>query len=164
MHDDISVRIGTPADLDEVMALAQMMHEEIGLTAFEAGKVLPEIYAALHKDHGLMGLIGAPDGPVEAGILLVIGKFFYSDEDVLEERGLFVHPEYRQAKGGRAARLCEFAKHAADRLGMLLHMGVFNDVNADAKLRLYRRQFGEPAGAFFLYRPQVAATLESEAA
>lgn len=153
MHETVNVRIGTPDDLDQVMALARMMHEEIGLSAFEPAKVLPEIYSALHQDRGLMGLIGEPGADVQAGILLMVGKFFYSDDDVLEEKGLFVHPDFRSAKGGRASRLCEFAKHSADVLGMLLHIGVFNDQNAEAKTRLYRRMFGAPAGEFYLYRP-----------
>lgn len=157
MTVDIAVRTGTPADLDQVMALAQMMHDEIGISKFEPAKVLPDVYAALSLDHGIMGLIGDPGAPLQGGILLRLGNTFYSDEEVIEERGLFVHPDYRSAKGGRAARLCEFAKKTSDDLGKPLLVGVQNDVRTPGKMRLYERQFGKPCGAWFLHRPGESA-------
>ena len=63
----------------------------------------------------------------------------------------FIHPDYRSAKGGRARRLCEFSKQAADSLGIPLIIGVLSNNRTEAKVRLYKRQFGEPSGAFFLY-------------
>jgi len=155
MTDQIHVRVGTPEDLDQVMALAQMMHAEIGITSLEPQRVLPEIWAALNLDRGIMGVIGAPGAPIEGAILLRYGKLFYSDEDILEERGLFVHPEFRAAKGGRAKLLCEFAKTASDQLGLKLLIGVMNAQGAEGKIRLYERQFGAPCGVFFLHTPGV---------
>jgi GNAT superfamily N-acetyltransferase len=154
MDSGISVRIGTPEDLDQVMVMAKMMHDEIGITSLETEKVLPDVWAALNLDRGIMGVIGEPGKTIEGGILLRFGKFFYSNDDVLEERGLFIHPEYRSAKGGRARILCEFAKKAAEDLDMTLFIGVMNDVRTKGKVRLYERQFGEPIGQFFLYRPK----------
>jgi hypothetical protein len=76
---------------------------------------------------------------------------WYSDDRILEEKALFIHPEYRSAKGGRARRLCEFAKRAAEQLEMPLLIGVLSNNRTVAKIRMYERQFGEPNGAFFLY-------------
>lgn len=163
---DVTVRIGEPDDLDQVMALAGMMHQEIGISALSPDKVLPEIWAALNRDHGLMGVIGPRGGRIEGGILLTVGKFFYSDEDALEEKGLFVHPDFRTAAKTRkadganaqphAALLCEFAKRAADKLAMPLLIGVQDPTRATGKIRLYERKFGPPIGAQFLYRPAVS--------
>jgi hypothetical protein len=64
---------------------------------------------------------------------------------------VFVHPDYRAAKGGRARKLVEFAKKVSEKLEMPLMIGVLSNSRTDAKTRLYERQFGNPAGAFFLY-------------
>ena len=76
---------------------------------------------------------------------------WYSDDNVLEEKAIFIHPDYRSAKGGRARRLCQFSKQVADNLGMPLIIGVLSNHRTAAKVRLYERQFGKPTGAFFLY-------------
>lgn len=161
MSDDITVRVGVPEDLDQVMELARMMHEEIGITSLDPSLILPEIWGALNLDRGIMGLIGAPGAQLEGGILLRFGTLFYSPEEILEEKGLFIHPEYRSAKGGRAARLCEFAKHASESLGKPLFIGVQNDVRTQGKLKLYERMFGPSIGAFFLWRPEHSSAQEA---
>lgn len=153
--ETVKVRIGTVDDLDQIMSLAMLMHNEIGISSISHDKILPEIYSALTMNHGLMGVIGEPGDRIQGGILLKIGKLFYSDDDVLEEKGLFIHPEFRRAKGGAARQLCEFAKKTSDQLGMPLLIGIQNDVRTKGKARLYERQFGMPIGAQFLYRPGV---------
>jgi GNAT superfamily N-acetyltransferase len=90
-------------------------------------------------------------------VLLRIGSMWYSDHEVLEEKAIFIHPDYRNAKGGRARRLCEFSKQVADALGVPLIIGVLSNHRTKAKVRLYERQFGEPSGAFFLYNARTGA-------
>lgn len=169
MEESVQVRIGTPHDLDGVMALAHLIHAEIGVTDLSIDKVLPDVWAALNRDRGVMGVIGPVGGELQAGILLRIGKPWYSDEDAIEDKGLFVRPEYRVASRTsaghgqlpHAVRLCEFAKKTADVLGLPLFMGVQDPSGAKGKVRLYERQFGQPIGMMFLYRPSIA---QSEAA
>jgi hypothetical protein len=79
---------------------------------------------------------------------------WYSDRQVLEEKAIFIHPEYRSAKGGRARRLCSFSKEVADSLDIPLIIGVLSQNRTEAKIRLYERQFGKASGAFFLYNAQ----------
>jgi GNAT superfamily N-acetyltransferase len=124
---------------------------ENGLLKPDVQKILGEMWASLHQDHGVTGIIGPVGGPLEAGILLRIDTMNYSSEPVLCERAVFVHPDFRQAKGGRASRLCEFAKNAAEQLGMPLLIGMLSSDRTDAKIRLYERHFGPPAGAYWLY-------------
>jgi hypothetical protein len=76
---------------------------------------------------------------------------WYSNQDVLEERVIFIPPEFRNIKGGRARRLCEFSKKAAEDLGLPLLIGVMSSVRTEAKVKMYERQFGKPTGAVFLY-------------
>jgi hypothetical protein len=148
----ITVRVGTPDDVHAVMDLALMAADENGFVKPKADRLLMEIWPALNLDRGIMGVISGEDGKVEAAILLRITIMWYSDQEILEERAIFVHPDFRSAKGGRAARLCEFAKSAADKLNLPLMIGVLSNSRTNAKVRLYERQFGSPAGAFFLYK------------
>lgn len=151
MSAKLNVRIGTPEDVHEVMACALAACEENAFVNPNPNRLLQEIWPALSRNNGLMGLIGPKGGKVEGGILLRIGQMWYSDDTVLEEKAIFIHPDYRSAKGGRARRLCEFSKEVADNLGIPLIIGVLSNSRTEAKVRMYERQFGKPSGAFFLY-------------
>lgn len=155
--DKLNVRVGTPEDVHGVMDLAMLAVDENGIVRPKPERLLSEIWPALNLDNGIMGIIGEAGTPFEAAILLRITTMWYSDDRIVEERAIFVHPEYRNAKGGRAARLCEFAKSVADRLECPLMIGVLSNDRTAAKVRLYERQFGTPAGAYFLYRAQTGA-------
>lgn len=151
MNEELQIRIGTPDDLDEVMTAAQAAIAEIGLVNPDPTKVLSDVWPALNQDRGIVGIIGKPGGDIEGGVLLRMGKMWYSDQDVLEERCVFIKPEYRNTKGGRARKLVEFSKSVAEQLGIPLLIGVMSSVRTEAKVRLYERQFGKPQGAVFLY-------------
>jgi hypothetical protein len=80
----------------------------------------------------------------------------------LEEMCVYVHPDYRAAKGGRARKLVEFAKKVSEELELPLMIGILSNSRTDAKTRLYERQFGAPAGAFFLYGIKTGTVPEQE--
>jgi hypothetical protein len=145
------IRIGTPADVHPMMELAMKACDENGFVNPNPQKLLADIWPALNLDNGLVGIIEDEGGPIEGAVLLRIGTMWYSDTPVLEEKAIFIHPDYRSAKGGRARRLCEFSKKTADTLEMPLIIGVLSNHRTEAKVRLYERQFGRPSGAFFLY-------------
>jgi len=151
MSEELQIRIGTPADVDDIMELALSACDENGFVEPNPAKLLNEIWPALNLHYGLVGIIGPQGTKPEGAVLLRIGAMWYSDNEVLEEKAIFIHPDYRSAKGGRARRLCEFSKQAADSLGIPLIIGVLSNNRTEAKVRLYKRQFGEPSGAFFLY-------------
>ena len=158
---DVHVRIGTPEDVHGVMSVALMACEENGFAKVDPTLLLGDIWAALNLDHGIMGIIGAPGEQVEGVVLLRVGSMWYSSETpILEERAIFVHPEYRSAKGGRAARLCEFSKRTADELGMPLTIGVMSNERTRAKIRMYSRILGEPAGAYWLYNGHTGQSVD----
>jgi hypothetical protein len=149
--DTATVRIGNDRDVDGMMSLAMAACEENGLTNPNPMKLLAEIWAGLIRNHGIVGIIGAAGSQFEAAILMRVEPLWYADDPSLVERAIFVHPDYRSAKGGRARKLCEFAKSAATMLELPLVIGILSSDRAKGKVRLYERQFGEPSGAYWIY-------------
>lgn len=166
MSEDIAVRIGTPNDLDAMMAIAMAASEENGFVEPDPGCLLEHIWPALHLDHGVVGIIGKPGERIEGAILLRLGPTWYSTRPILDEKAIFVDPEFRAAKGGRAKKLAEFAKTYSEQLGVPLSIGVLSNERTEAKVRLYTRVFGAPAGVYFLYNARTGINREeaSEAA
>jgi hypothetical protein len=153
MTDDTNlvIRLASTADMEEVMKLAITAAKENGFLNASAALLAKEIWPALNQDHGLCPVIGPPGGAIEGLALLRIGAMWYSEDIVVEEKAIFVYPEFRSARGGRARRLCEYSKHVADTLGVPLLIGVLSNTRTMGKVKLYSRLFGEPAGAFWLY-------------
>jgi N-acetylglutamate synthase-like GNAT family acetyltransferase len=152
---ELEIRLATTDDMDEVMRLAIMACEDNSFLDFSPALLAKEIWPALNMDHGLFAVIGPKDtSRIEGFVLLRIGLMFYSERPCLEEKCLWVHPEYRAARGGRARKLLEFTKKTADTLGLPLIIGILSTKQQDAKCRLYERVFGRQAGAFFLYGTQ----------
>ena len=154
MSDELKVRVGTPDDIHEAMELSMMACAENGFRNPDKTKLLNELWQALNLNYGLIGIIGKEGGPMEGAILLRIGPMWYSHDMVLEEKAIFIHPDHRKHKDGRARKLVEFAKQTADELGIPLLIGVLSNERTAGKIRLYERQLGKPTGAFFLYGAQ----------
>jgi len=150
-QNNINVRTATTEDLDALMQIAMEACIDNALAPPSPERLLADIWPAVNLQGGIIGIVGPIGGRIEGVILLRIGKMWYSDEDCLEERSIFVRPEYRAAKGGRARKLCQFAKDAADKLGLPLSIGVLSDERTEAKMRLYERIFGKPKGVYFVY-------------
>ena len=156
----IRVRVGQPSDVDDVMSLALMGSAENGFVHPNPRKILLDVWASLNKDYGIMGLIG-PRGALEGAVLLRIAPLWYSDDWVVEERAIYVHPDHRAAAGGRATRLCEFSKAVSDQLRLPLMIGVLSNTRTAGKVRMYERHFGTMAGAFFLYNARTGGAAAS---
>jgi hypothetical protein len=156
-NDEVKVRVGIPEDLDECMKLFELANDENALTAMDPVKLLNTVWPSLHREGGIVGVIGKP---AEAVVLLRVEQLWYSDEPVLCEKLVFVASEYRSAKGGRAAKLCEFAKKTSDELGMPLVIGIMSNDRTKAKIRTYERLIGPQAGAFFIYGAKTGHAVE----
>jgi GNAT superfamily N-acetyltransferase len=149
--DDVAVRTGVEADFNGMMEISLAATRENAVVEPNIDKLANTIWGALTRQTGICGVIGPVGGKLEGAVLLSMGEMWYSRELILEEKAIFVDPEYRSAKGGRARKLAEFAKMTATELQVPLAIGVLSTSRTEAKIRLYERVFGEPAGVYFLY-------------
>ena len=156
-EQELKVWVGRPEDVDDIMELAMAACEENGFVQPNPIKLLNEIWPALNRDKGIVGIVGVPGEKPHGAILLRVGELWYSNEPILEEKAVFSSPDYRAAKGGRARKLCEFGKKVADELGTPLTIGVLSNHRTEGKIRMYQRIFGEPSGAYFLYGSRTGA-------
>lgn len=156
---EIFVREGVVEDFNELMRLTMDATRENAFVEPNEMMLAQHMYAALSKQMGVAGVIGgAPGEPLEAAIVLRIGPVWYSSEPILEEKAIYVAPEFRSAKGGRARKLAEWAKNISKKLGIPLAIGVLSNTRTEAKIRLYERVFGAPAGVYFLYNAKTGLT------
>lgn len=149
--DDVVVRTGVEADFNGMMDISLAATRENAVVAPDIEKLALTIWGSLTRQTGICGVIGPVGGKLEGMVLLSMGEMWYSKELILEEKAIFVDPEYRAAKGGRARKLAEFAKMTANALELPLAIGVLSSSRTEAKIRLYERVFGAPAGVYFLY-------------
>lgn len=156
---EIFVRRGVVEDFNELMRLTMDATRENAFVQPDEMMLAEHMYAALINNMGVAGVIGGePGGPLEAAIVLRIGPVWYSQEPILEEKAIYVAPEFRSAKGGRARKLAEWAKGISENLGIPLSIGVLSNTRTEAKIRLYERVFGAPAGVYFLYNAKTGLT------
>jgi hypothetical protein len=151
IYDDLKIRLGTTADMDEIMQLAIAAAKENGLLEANPELLVRTIWPKLNLQTGLIGCIGKPGGMIEGMVVLQIGKLFYSDETCLEELVLYVHTDYRNARGGRAHKLVEFSKSSAEKLGLPLLIGVLSSAQTENKCKLYERVLGPASGKYWIY-------------
>lgn len=157
MSDELKVWVGGKDDVDAIMELALAACDENGFVKPNPVRLLEEIWPALIRENGIIGIVGIPGQKPQGAILLQICKTWYSDEEILEERAVFIHPDFRAAKGGRARKLCDFSKKVSDDLGIPLTIGVLSNQRTEGKIRMYERIFGPPSGAYFLYGTRTGA-------
>lgn len=161
--EEVHVRTATPDDEEAIMEVCRLLNIENGVFRMNEDLVRETVRASLYLYNGIIGVIG-PKERIEGLVLLRVSQYWYSDDNFLEEKFVYVHPDYRAAKGGRARKLVEFAKKASEKLGMPLMIGILSNSRTDAKTRLYERQFGAPAGAFFLYGIKTGEILQQDLA
>ena len=143
------VRLAVEADIPALIAMGKKLHRENGIMPFSETRARDmAIVAARGGGRLTAGVIG-PVGAPEAVIVLTVGQYYYSDLPHLEELFVYVQPEFRASN--RAKALLNFAKNSAKALGVPLLIGVLSNRRTKEKIRLYERQFGKPAGAYWLY-------------
>lgn len=143
-----SVRLATMDDLDDLLVLGHELHIENGLLNLDEALIRQGAVDAINGNNSVVGVIGAT-GNIEAAIHLAFRRFWYTADWHLEELWAYVRPQYR--KSTRAKSLVQYAKHCADTLKVPLLIGILSNERTEAKVALYRRQLGEPTGAYFLY-------------
>lgn len=147
------VRLATKEDQDQLMHLCKLLHGENGIFAMDDDLVIETLKKGFDKKGGIIGVIG-PSDKLEGMIYMEVSNFWYSRQPYLVELFNFVHPDYRRSN--HAKSLIAFAKKCATE-DVKLIIGIISNERTQAKVRLYERQLGKPAGAFFVYPPQAAA-------
>lgn len=156
-----NVRLATPSDEAQLMDICRDLHKENGLFAMDDDMVRGMLHRAFNRQGGMIGVIDG-DKEIAAVIYMLLSNFWYSRDNHLEELFAFVKPAYRKPPG-HAIALIEFAKQCSDKIGIPLVIGVLSNRHMEAKVRLYRRELGAPAGAFFVFNSPNWSAQESEA-
>jgi N-acetylglutamate synthase-like GNAT family acetyltransferase len=141
------VRVATRADEPQLLELLRLMHAEGGLVPLDVDRARSQFAKAFERQGGIIGVIGAP-GNIEAAIFLLITQHWYAAAHHLEELFCFVRPDCRHSN--HATTLITFAKDCAEKIGLPLLIGITTGVRMAAKVRMYRRILGPPAGAYFI--------------
>ena len=148
------VRLAQRSDEAEVINLIRVMHAESGLFPLDDECVRRTLARVWNRQGGTLAVIGAP-GEIRAMMLMQLATAWYTAQSHLEETFCWVHPEHR--KSDYSKLLMEYAKHTSDLLSeraghkMTLLIGVLTSLQMAPKVRLYRRMFGIPVGAFFAH-------------
>jgi hypothetical protein len=150
VSSDSALRTAKESDLPDIIDICREAHRESG--SFEAAEefALPVIQDEL-AGSGVIGLIGRP-GRLEGTISFHTARMWYSHDPLIEERWAYVRPQFRRSNN--AKDLINFAKRQSELLNVPLRIGIISKKETEQKVNLYRRLLGEPAAAYFLYRPQ----------
>lgn len=142
------VRMASPFDEDEIVAMCQRLHAENGLFTLNLEKVRECLRHCWERKGTVVGVIGRP-GAIEASTCLVLSDFYYTKDWHLAEMWNFVDEEHRRSRNAEA--LVEFGKDCARKMNMPLFTGIITNKQMAGKVRLYRKLLGYPTGAFFIY-------------
>lgn len=154
MQTQSKVRLAHPSDEPEIIHLVRLMHSEGGMRRLDTDSVREMLARAFDRKGGILAVIGAP-GHIRAMQFLLITRFWYTRESHIEELFNWVHPEHRNSDYSKL--LIDHAKKCSDDISskagekIPLIMGVLTNKRMAAKVRLYRRFFGIPHGAFFIH-------------
>lgn len=148
MADLPFVRLATPADEDDILAMCRRLHVENGLFSLNEFKVRDCIRRCYNKHGAIVGVIGPP-GALKGSICMEVTTFYYTDDIHLAELWNFVDVPYRRPPGCAEA-LLKYAEGWSKKLELPFFTGIITNKQMRAKVRLYRKLFGHPVGAFFL--------------
>jgi hypothetical protein len=142
------VRPAVMGDYNDLITIGHEAFVENGIMNIDEDTIRAGVLSAIQGDDSVIGCIG-PVGSVEAAIHLSMRQFWYTREPHLEELAAYVRPAFRKSKNAQA--LIEFAKALSEELHVPLLIGILSSHRTEAKVKLYRRKFGTPTGAYFLY-------------
>lgn len=152
LGDPTRVRIAEACDVDELFAMCAEMHSENFVLPMDDTKVRELLVSAtrpeIEKRRGIIGVIG-DRGAMEGSIGLVFESTWYSSDLCLFDAWNYVKPEHRSSTDSHD--LIAWAKRISDHFSTPLMIGILSNHRTEAKVRLMRRQLGQPVGAFFMY-------------
>lgn len=154
MKTDSTIRLAQASDEPELLNLLQLMWREAGWRPLDLDCARAMFARAFDKRGGLFPVIGPP-GQIRAMMFILMTTMWYTRDLHLEELFCWVHPDHRRSDYHKL--LIDYAKTCSDELSartgrkIPLFMAVLTNRRMTAKVRLYRRFFGLPMGAFFMW-------------
>lgn len=148
------VRPAMKDDEGQIYALLLMLHAENGFFSLNHEKVIKGIQHATERRGGVIFVI-EKDHRIVASLGMVIASDWYTDDEYLQERWNYVHPDYRRGTD-YARKLIEQAKWSTDfwkatfNIDMPFMCGINSLDRTQAKIRLYARHM-PCIGAYFAY-------------
>lgn len=152
----VPLRFATREDVPAVLALLRALHAETPHAPLSEARLAETVRQVLHR--GAIWLTLADGVPVGTCGLIVEAPWF-SDALWVRDVWLFVSPEHRRTPHARALIRC--AKRYAAAFPAPLQMEVAGGPalgsagRVAAKMRLYRRELGEPTGATWVVQGSV---------
>ena len=83
-HEELKVWVGKPEDIDVMMELATLACDENGFVDPDPVRLLNELWPALNREKGIVGMVGIPGEKPQGAILLRIGQIWYSNQEILD--------------------------------------------------------------------------------
>lgn len=156
-----NVRLAEPKDENSIYKiLSEGLFHENGTFSLSERKSRQFIHQATNCEGGIIGVI-EEGGVIAATIGMNLGTFWYSDDWHIEEYWNYVSPQYRKSIGAQFKRsdyakdLINFGKWCAERMGLILNIGIISTTRTEAKCRLYGRAL-TPVGQFFMHNLEVS--------
>ena len=143
-----AIRTARADEMDDLVALMHEAANDQSLFPVSDIKARAMLNLAFNKEGGICVVIG-PRGHVEGACYLEITQPRYSDVWLVSEIFNYVRPAFRRSTHARD--FIAEAKIWALKMNVPLFMGVLSNERTEAKVRLYRRQLGNPVGAFFVF-------------
>jgi GNAT superfamily N-acetyltransferase len=145
----VQLRGGTIADLPRVLDLLVMLHTETPHARLSLSRLEEGALECLQS--GIVILSTTLAGEVVGTLGLCIETPWFSEEEWLCDRWMFVHPAHRRTPHART--LLDAAKRLAEEQGYRLQMAVTGyGPRTAGKVRLFSRVLGEPTGAIWHVR------------
>jgi len=133
-------------DEDQIYEMLLELHQENGIFVVDEERVRSFIREATEQRGAIIGVIRGETGELEASVGMVIDQWWYTLEWCLSERWLFVKPQCRRSTHAR--RLVDYAKHAAEKMGIPLQMGIMSTQSTAKKEALYARKMTRLGGIY----------------
>ena len=143
----MTVRMATQKDEVQLMEICRALHSDNGVFPMDDDLVRAMLYRHFNKQGGIIGVIDG-NNELAAATCISFSHMWYSHTIHLEQLFDFVRPKYR--KSDLAKQLLNFAKECQNALNVPLLTGILTNQRMEAKVALYRKKFGTPAGAFFV--------------
>jgi len=158
-----AIRAAGQGDAMALFRLLLAMHEENGQASLSHAKVAQQIQQCV-SDPGCMVLVAESEpGRLVGSACIEAQAWWYSDEEALFDRWIYVAPEARRSAARIAYGLLNVLKRVSDSNAMPLVLGIASGRDAARKSIFYQRHGFEAVGSFFIYRPAAAIPVAAQA-